>query len=254
MCGRFVRKTSAIEISQIFEATNNSLDLPFSYNVAPTSRILSVISTENGRRVQDASWGLIPRWAKDSTRAASLINARLETVSEKPSFRDLIAKNRCVLPMDGYFEWKEVLRHDEIKSSKQPFYFSPHLGFRYSHSGVLAVAGLWSSWKDPNTPDGPNVITAVALTRDANAMVSQVHHRMPVLLDQEGVLSWLNHATREPLSHLVEIEDDALEVCAVSTKVNSSRNSGAELIDPIDLNDASNGKRNAEHNDELRLF
>ena len=86
-----MRKTSAIEISQIFEATNNSLDLPVSYNVAPTSRILSVVSTVDGRRVQDVSWGLIPRWAKDSTKAASLINARLETVSEKPSFKNLIA-------------------------------------------------------------------------------------------------------------------------------------------------------------------
>lgn len=250
MCGRFVRKTSALEISQIFEASNDSSDLSVSYNVAPTSRILSVMSTEDGRRVQDVSWGLIPRWAKDSTRAASLINARLETVGEKPSFKDLIARNRCILPMDGYFEWKEVLRHDEIKPSKQPFYFSPRLGSRYSHRGVLAVAGLWSSWNDPNTLDGPTVITAVALTRDANSMVSQVHHRMPVLLDQQGVMSWLSMGTKEPLSQLVEIEDEALMVCAVSTRVNSSRNSGAELIDPIDLNEFSIGERS----EELRLF
>ncbi len=250
MCGRFVRKTSALEISQIFDAANNSLDLPVSFNVAPTTRILSVVSTEDGRSVQEMSWGLVPRWAKDSTRAASLINARLETVGEKPSFRDLIAKHRCVLPMDGYFEWKEVLRHDEIKPSKQPFYFSPQLGSRYCHRGVLAVAGLWSSWKDPNNPEGSRVITAVALTRDANAMVSQVHHRMPVLLDQQGVMSWLNLETKEPLAQLGAVKNEALVVCAVSTKVNSSRNRGAELIDPIDFNEFSS----SEHNDELRLF
>jgi putative SOS response-associated peptidase YedK len=233
------------------------LDLPVSYNVAPTSQIWAVVSTDDGRRVQDVSWGLIPRWSKDSTKAASLINARLESVSEKPSFKDLIAVNRCVLPMDGYFEWKEVLRHDKIKSSKQPFYFSAQLESRFSHNGVLAVAGLWSSWRDPNEPGGPSVITAVALTRDANAMVGRVHHRMPVLLDHLGVMSWLDLGTRDPLSRLAEIDDDALTVCAVSTRVNSSRNGGAELIDPIDLNDLDNGAHRAGHNDnhdDLRLF
>lgn len=252
-----MRKTSSREISQIFDATNNSSELPISYNVSPTSRILSVVSTDDGRRVQDVSWGLIPRWSKDSTKAASLINARLESVRERPSFKDLIARNRCVLPMDGYFEWKEVLRHDEIKSSKQPFYFSAQLGSRFSHNGVLAVAGLWSSWRDPNESGGPSVITAVALTRDANSMVSPVHHRMPVLLDQLGVMSWLDLGTSEPLSRLLDIDDDALTMCAVSTRVNSSRNGGAELIDPIDLNDLDNGARRADNNhrhDDFRLF
>jgi putative SOS response-associated peptidase YedK len=200
-----------------------------------------------GSSVVSFSWGLIPRWAPDASRAASLINARIETVAEKPSFRDLVAQHRCVLPMDGYFEWKEQLRHDAMKPVKQPFYFSAHVESRYSHKGVLAVAGLWTSWKDPNQPDSDVLQTAVALTTDANDMVGEIHHRMPVLLDERGVENWLDADIRNPLGELDVIPNDALVVCAVSTKVNSSRNNGSELIEPIVLT-------KSEPVDELKLF
>ena len=176
-----------------------------------------------------------------------MINARVETVAEKPSFRDLVSKNRCVLPMDGYFEWKEQLRHDAIKPIKQPYYFSANSQSRYSHQGVLAVAGLWTAWKDPSQPNSQLLHTVVALTTIANDMVGEIHHRMPVLLDEHGVDNWLDANIQSPLDELEAVPNDALVVRAVSTKVNSSRNNGSELIEPIVL-------MKTEPVDELKLF
>jgi putative SOS response-associated peptidase YedK len=247
MCGRFVRKTTALEISDIFSVSLDTDELPISFNVAPTSRVLAIVNSTGGPSVVSFSWGLVPRWAPDASRAASLINARIETVAEKPSFRDLVAQHRCVIPMDGYFEWKEQLRHDAMKPIKQPYYFSAHSQSRYSHQGVLAVAGLWTAWKDPNQSGGQVVHTAVALTTDANDMVSQVHHRMPVLLDRSGVANWLDDKNINPLAQIQVVDNDALLVCAVSTKVNSSRNNGNDLIEPVDLTQT-------ESLGELKLF
>ena len=242
-----MRKTTALEISDIFSVSLDTDELPISFNVAPTSRVLGIVNSTGGSSVVSFSWGLIPRWAPDASRAASLINARIETVAEKPSFRDLVAQHRCVIPMDGYFEWKEQLRHDAMKPIKQPFYFSARSQSRYSHQGVLAVAGLWTAWKDPNQSNGQVVHTAVALTTDANDMVSQVHHRMPVLLDRSGVANWLDDKNINPLAQIQVVDNDALLVCAVSTKVNSSRNNGSDLIEPIDLTQT-------ESLGELKLF
>jgi putative SOS response-associated peptidase YedK len=250
MCGRFVRKSSALHVAEAFDARNNSEELSMSFNVAPTSQIFAVVSEQSKRSLVNYSWGLVPRWASDTSRAASMINARVETAAEKPSFKDLVTKNRCVLPMDGYFEWKEQLRHDgmkPMKSVKQPFYFSANLESRFSHRGVLAVAGLWTSWKDPNQPNSHVLHTVVALTTHANDMVGEIHHRMPVLLDEQGVENWLDTSSQSPIGELVVVPNDALIVCAVSTKVNSSRNNGRELIDPIVL-------AVSEQVDELKLF
>ncbi len=242
-----MRKTTALEISEIFSGSLETAELPISFNVAPTSRVLGIVPQTGGQSIVNFSWGLIPRWAPDASRAASLINARIETVAEKPSFRDLVSQHRCILPMDGYFEWKEQLRHDAIKPIKQPYYFSAHSQSRYSHSGVLAVAGLWTAWKDPNQSNGQVLYSAVALTTDANDMVGQVHHRMPVLLDPIGVSQWLDIHNVNPLDQIRIVDNDALVVCAVSTKVNSSHNNGSELIKPIDL-------AQTEAAGELRLF
>ena len=242
-----MRKTTALEISEIFSGSLDTAELPISFNVAPTSRVLGIVPSTGGQSIVNFSWGLIPHWAPDASRAASLINARIETVAEKPSFRDLVAQHRCVIPMDGYFEWKEQLRHDAMKPMKQPYYFSAHSQSGYSHKGVLAVAGLWTAWQDPNQSNSPVVHTVVALTTDANDMVSKVHHRMPVLLDPSGVSLWLDPNNGDPLAYIQAVDNEALVVCAVSTKVNNSRNNGSELIDPIDL-------MQAQQVDELKLF
>ena len=247
MCGRFVRKTSSVQVAEAFSARVETDELGLSFNVAPTSQVFVVVGDLDNRTLVNFSWGLVPRWAPDSSRAASMINARVETVAEKPSFRDLVSKNRCVLPMDGYFEWKEQLRHDTSKTVKQPFYFSANLETRFSHRGVLAVAGLWTTWKDPNQTNGHVLHTVVALTTHANDMVGEIHHRMPVLLDEQGVENWLDPSSQSPIGELVVAPNDALIVCAVSTKVNSSRNNGSELIDPIVL-------AVSEPDEELKLF
>ena len=242
-----MRKTTALEITDIFSCSLDTAELQISFNVAPTSRVLGIVNSGGGPSVGAFSWGLIPRWAPDTSRAASLINARIETVEEKPSFRDLVAQHRCVLPMDGYFEWNEQLRHDEMKPIKQPYFFSANTQSRFSHNGVLAVAGLWTAWKDPKQPNSQVMHTVVALTTDANDMVSRVHHRMPVLLDPSGVANWLEEKNNKPLAQIQVVDNDALVVCAVNTKVNNSRNNGSELIDPIDLTPA-------QPVDELKLF
>lgn len=230
-----MRKTTALEISDIFSCSLDTDELSISFNVAPTSRVLGIVQSTGGPSVVSFSWGLVPRWAPDVSRAASLINARIETVAEKPSFRDLVVQHRCVLPMDGYFEWKEQLRHDAMRPIKQPYFFSAKSQSRYSHQGVLAVAGLWTAWKDPKQSSGQVVHTAVALTTDANDMVNKIHHRMPVLLDASGVANWLDDKNFNPLAQIQVVDNDALVVCAVNTKVNSSRNDGSDLIEPIDL-------------------
>ena len=242
-----MRRTSALVIADIFSCSLDTGELPISFNVAPTSRVLGIVNSGGGTSVGAFSWGLIPRWAPDTSRAASLINARIETVGEKPSFRDLVAQHRCVLPMDGYFEWNEQLRHDALKPIKQPYYFSAHNQSGYSHKGVLAVAGLWTAWKDPNQPNNPVVHTAVALTTDANDMVSKVHHRMPVLLDPSGVSRWLDQNNVDPLANIRVVDNEALVVCVVATKVNNSRNNGSKLIEPIMLT-------HPQQVDELKLF
>jgi putative SOS response-associated peptidase YedK len=236
-----------VQVAEAFSARVETDELGLNFNVAPTSQVFAVVSDSDNRTLVNFSWGLVPRWAPDSSRAASMINARVETVAEKPSFRDLVSRNRCVLPMDGYFEWKEQLRHDTSKTVKQPFYFSANLESRFTHRGVLAVAGLWTSWKDPNQPNSHVLHTVVALTTHANDMVGEIHHRMPVLLDEQGVENWLDTSSQSPIGELVVVPNDALIVCAVSTKVNSSRNNGRELIDPIVL-------AVSEQVDELKLF
>jgi putative SOS response-associated peptidase YedK len=236
-----------VQVAEAFSARVETDELGLNFNVAPTSQVFAVVSDSDNRTLVNFSWGLVPRWAPDSSRAASMINARVETVAEKPSFRDLVSRNRCVLPMDGYFEWKEQLRHDTSKTVKQPFYFSANLESRFTHRGVLAVAGLWTSWKDPNQPNSHVLHTVVALTTHANDMVGEIHHRMPVLLDEQGVENWLDESNQSALGELEVVPNDALVVCAVSTKVNSSRNNGSELIAPIVL-------AVSEPVDELKLF
>ncbi|TSA53093.1 MAG: SOS response-associated peptidase [Actinobacteria bacterium] len=233
MCGRFVRSSTAVEIVSIFDCENRATDLALSFNICPTSIVYGIIQSKETRSLVDLSWGLVPRWSKDATRAASLINARSETVGEKPSFRDLISQHRCVIPMNGYFEWQSAFRHDESTTTKQPFYFTARPNSQYCHHGLFAVAGLWTTWR---SPDSSQVITScVVLTRDANDFVSKIHDRMPVLLTASDVDKWLDPTTLSPVHAITQESIDATDVRAVGAAVNSSRNNSPSLIDPVDL-------------------
>jgi putative SOS response-associated peptidase YedK len=176
------------------------------------------------------SWGLVPSWAKDVSRAASLINARSESVAEKPSFRNLTSRHRCVMPMNAYYEWKPMKVAG--KAMKQPFAFFPGKDSAYDHDSHFAVASLWSTWRDG---EGNELTTCVALTTEANDRVSQVHNRMPVLLTKDGVAQWLSDDVVAPLHLANGIPDDAVEYLAVSTDVNNARNHGPQLLEPITL-------------------
>jgi putative SOS response-associated peptidase YedK len=225
-----VRKTGALEIAHAFSAVDSGQHLALNFNISPTSDVFALRANGGEVRLDVMSWGLVPSWAKDVTRAASLINARSESVAEKPSFRNLISRHRCVMPMNAYYEWKPMKVAG--KAMKQPFAFFPGKDSAYDHDSHFAVASLWSTWRDG---EGSELTTCVALTTEANDRVSQVHNRMPVLLTKDGVAQWLSDDVVAPLHLANGIPDDAVEYLAVSTDVNNARNHGPQLLEPITL-------------------
>jgi putative SOS response-associated peptidase YedK len=230
MCGRIVRKTGSSEIAHSFAAKSSGIELPLNFNISPTSDVYVIRSIGDSRTLDVMSWGLVPSWAKDTSRAASLINARSESVHERPSFRNLITRNRCVLPVDAYYEWKPMKVRG--KQVKQPFIFMPVSESPFNHSGQFAIAGLWSSWIDQR---GEMLLTCTALTTEANITISEVHHRMPVLLTRDGVEGWLSNSTSPDFSITQNIDNSATRHYAVSTEANNARNHGEHLLDPVPL-------------------
>lgn len=233
MCGRFVSTSSASEIGQSFEAMVNAADLAPNYNIAPTANIYGILHRSEGRVVENFSWGLVPIWAKDRSRASSLINARAETISEKPSFRGLLKSHRCVVPLTGYYEWKTVDKPGISKTAKQPYYFTP------TDSRLFAVAGLWTTWREPGSAlDAPVFHSCVLITTTANDTVGSVHNRMPVLLDGDGINEWISIDGLAPLHLLKPAPNQFLSFIKVDTAVNSTRNRGPQLIAEINGNSA----------------
>jgi len=225
-----VRKTGALEIAHAFSAVDSGQHLALNFNISPTSDVFALRANGGEVWLDVMSWGLVPSWAKDVSRAASLINARSESVAEKPSFRNLISRHRCVMPMNAYYEWKPMKVAG--KAMKQPFVFFPGKDSAYDHDSHFAVASLWSTWRNG---EGCELTTCVALTTEANDRVSQVHNRMPVLLTKDGVAQWLSDDVVAPLHLANGIPDDAVEHLAVSTDVNNARNHGPLLLEPITL-------------------
>lgn len=187
------------------------------YNLAPTQAALVLFGDESGIRWRPMSWGLVPRWSKDSSRASSLINARSETVTEKPSFRGLVKSHRCVVPMDGFYEWE---RSDP--KNKVPFFCSR------SDGKLLLAAGLWTD--SPAHPESP---TFCILTRDSGSDLVGVHDRSPVHLCSEDAIRWL--CDRSAPLELTSVElNPRLSIRRVHKKVNSVRNNGPDLLAECD--------------------
>lgn len=232
MCGRFVSSSGPAAIADFFGASVDTEELPQSWNVAPTNEVYGVVAEADGsRHVHAYRWGLIPSWAKDAKIASSLINARSETAAEKPSFRSSFRRHRLLIPMDGFYEWRAVTGPSG-RPVKQPV-------FVHSVDGTpLAVAGLWSAWREPGSaPDTPWRYTCTVLTTAANLTMSVVHDRMPVLLPAARWSVWLDPSCTDTellRSLLLPADDGLLVLHEVSTAVNSVRNKGRELIDPID--------------------
>jgi len=251
MCGRYASSRKPEDLVEEFEVDKVVSDepLPADYNVAPTKDVYAVMDrvprdapegTPAERRLTTVTWGLVPSWAKDRKIGSRMINARLETLTEKPSFKRAVAKRRCLLPADGYYEWYET---DQIgprgKPVKQPFYITPKDG------GVMAMAGLYEIWRDKavDDPDSPGAFlwTCTVITTSAEDSVGHIHDRMPMLVEPESYGAWLD-AERTSFDDvagvLVPAAPGRLDAYPVSTDVNNVRNNGAALVAALPLEGA----------------
>lgn len=227
MCGRFTRFTPVADIARTFSAIASQGEIQPSFNIAPTQHVY-VVQGGVSRDVKKVHWGLVPSWSVDISRASSMINARVESVREKPSFRNLLSSHRCVIPINGYYEWKQLPRVGKVRA-KQPFYFSSSNGSQYCHDGMLAIAGLWTTWGSGEE----RYSSCTALTTEATERVSMVHHRMPLLLDRHGLDVWLSDDEDINLGKLALPADLHIDIHPVSTRVNSARNDDSSLIHEI---------------------
>jgi putative SOS response-associated peptidase YedK len=224
MCGRFVQASEPETYADVFHVDRIvAAPLPASYNVAPTDPVYAVAQHDGERLLGAFRWGLIPFWAKDRRIAARNINARAETVAEKSSFRDSFASRRCIIPADGFYEW-------QVKPKGK----LPHF-IHGAQGSPLALAGLWASWKDPES--GERVRTCTIVTGAPNTRIAELHDRMPVILPESAWATWLSEgeADRGELEALlVAAPDDALAHHPVSTLVNKVANNVPECIAPLE--------------------
>ena len=220
MCGRFTQTFNSSALADFFELTNIP-EIEPRYNITPTQNILTIVSDNQARKAKLWRWGLIPPWAKDSKIGAKLINARGETVAEKPSFRNAFRRRRCLIIADGFYEWKRDNRQ------KQPYYF------QLRDRQPLAFAGLWESWK---SPAGEIINSTTIITTNANQIMLPIHQRMPVILPQSAHDTWLDNQVfnQQQLTSLLKPYDDSQMIAhPVSQEVNSVRNESSELVKPI---------------------
>jgi putative SOS response-associated peptidase YedK len=225
MCGRFTQRTPKKTLAKEFQVEEMP-EIEARYNIAPTQDILSIRRAEEGLEAVLLKWGLVPSWPKDSSIGAKLINARSETVTEKPSFREAFKKRRCIIPADGFYGWQRT------GGQKHPFFF------RMQDEHPFGFAGLWERWKG----EGNQVINSCTiLTTEANEVLEPVHDRMPVILHSDDYELWLDADMRK-LDLVKELlrSFPASEMTAypVSQSINSPSNQGAQLIERTAVNSA----------------
>jgi putative SOS response-associated peptidase YedK len=226
MCGRFASTTSPSQLADYFSVDELAAEgVSENFNVAPTQEVMVVAEDAEHHRVLDAyRWGLVPSWAKDLAIGNKMINARAETVAEKPAYRRAFAKRRCIIPATGFFEWKKL----PGQKAKQPYFIHP------TGEPVFAFAGLWEFWKGDD--DHPGLRSCAIITGEANATVAPIHDRMPVVLPREHWDEWLDPANDDvdALARLlVPMPASGVATYAVSTRVNSPRNNSAENLDRV---------------------
>ncbi len=225
MCGRFTQSQSADAIAQAFQVAVPSLTPR--YNIAPTQSVATVLQTpeHKDRQFKLLHWGLIPSWAKDPKMGARLINARAETVAEKPAFRSAFRQRRCLVLADGFYEWQK----QENTKQKQPYYF------RFKDGRPFAFAGLWERWQDSNSE---TIESCTLLTTAANELMRPIHDRMPVIIDSKYYDLWLNPEVQkrellQPLLHPYPTEE--MTAYPVSQTVNKPSHDSAECIESIGM-------------------
>ena len=234
MCGRFVQVSTSARLLEHFDVDELVADADWrpSYNIAPRAQVLAVIERDGDRRMEAMRWGLIPSWATDVSIGDSLINARAETILEKPAFRVAFQQRRCIIPADGFYEWRPA-----PGPKQQPMFIQSPRGL------PLAFAGLWEAWRDHTDPAAPWIRSCVVMTTAANATMRDVHDRMPAILGASDWARWLHcdlnlDDPQTRLELLRPAPDDSLEMWPVSTRVNSARHDDATLIvreDPLTL-------------------
>ncbi|MFI8823942.1 SOS response-associated peptidase [Streptomyces sp. NPDC053431] len=241
MCGRYASTRSPQELTQLFGVTEWHPDetLAPSWNVAPTDEVYAVLERrprgageEVRRQLRTLRWGLVPSWAKDPKVGARMINARVETLHEKPAFRRALAKRRCLLPADGFYEWEPVEDGATGKTRKQPYFIHP------TDDQVMALAGLYEYWRDPDVKDDDDphawLTTCTIITTEATDAAGRVHPRMPLALAPDHYDTWLDphHEDTDDLRALLtQPADGRLDARPVSSAVNSVRNNGPHLVD-----------------------
>lgn len=222
MCGRFTQERPTSELAEIFEAEDLAGAPGGRYNVAPTDEAAVIVQREDRRAVTAYRWGFIPHWAEDPRIGNRMFNARAETLAASPAFRDAFRRRRCLVPVDSFYEWR---REGKVR---QPF--------RIVRADLrpLALAGLWSGWRDPDTGEVRRTFTIV--TTSPNELMRSIHDRMPVILPAPAWERWLDPAmadSGELQGLLVPSEDELLEVYPVSRAVNSVRHDGPGLLERL---------------------
>ncbi len=218
MCGRYTLKTPVNALAEWFDLDDYPSSLTPSYNVAPTQEVAAILEEGEERKLETFRWGLIPSWAKDPSIGNKMINARAETVSEKPSFRSAFKKRRCLIVADGFYEWQKT------DGGKQPFHI------KLSDSSPFAFAGLWETWDK----DGEEIRSCSIITTDANYLMNEIHHRMPVILHPENYGVWLDSGfeEKETLMDLLKpYPSDQMEAYAVSRRVNKPSNNEPSVLE-----------------------
>jgi putative SOS response-associated peptidase YedK len=224
MCGRFSQQRPASELAEIFAAEPLAEDLGPRWNVAPTDEAYVVVQREDRRAIVAYRWGLIPHWADRAKVASRMFNARSESLGRSPAFADALRRKRCLVPVDGFYEWRR------IGSRRQPFTVGR------ADARPLVLAGLWAGWRDPARDVVVRTFTIV--TTRSNEQLAGLHDRMPVVLPESAWDLWLDPGLADPgeLQGLFEPTDEvALRIEPVADLVNNVRNDGPELIRPIDL-------------------
>ncbi|AIQ60166.1 SOS response-associated peptidase [Paenibacillus borealis] len=222
MCGRFTITVSLEELITHYLIDDSKIAvLKPNYNVAPMHNIPAVIASDEGKRLGELRWGLVPFWAKDDKIGSKMINARAETVAEKPAFKRLLKSKRCIIPADGFYEWKKD------GTSKQPY------RILMTDGSIFSFAGLYDTWEDP---EGKKVSTCTIITTTPNSLMADIHDRMPVILRPEDEADWLGR-DNDDVESLLKLQKpyDAAKMRAykVPSAVGNVRNNSKELLEDI---------------------
>ncbi|MDI9917132.1 SOS response-associated peptidase [Rhodococcus sp. IEGM 1379] len=238
MCGRYATTADpaslAVELDALDE-TDHSSEASTDFNVAPTTTVLTVVERHDRdnpdsdavKRIRQMRWGLVPSWTKELSKGPVLFNARADSLAEKPAFRTAFKYKRCLVPMDGWYEWQTEPRGGK-KVAKIPYYLHPGDGSR------LFMAGVWSAWRNPAAENADPVLSCSIVTVDSLGHLEQVHDRMPLALPRDRWEAWLDpdHGADPALLEPIPDLFSGIEIDRVRPLVNSVKNNGRELIEP----------------------